>query len=357
MAPVLLSVLSLLLAWAPVREVAAQERAPATPQIVDEPRDEPRRTPRLTVGVGAGTAWGEGGPTTLLSIQLPVARHLAVEGEATRRSYEFGNDITTLGGNLLFTVPSSRVSTFVGGGLGVHRTTAQPVSFPIVCAPPDSHACRLLVSGHDSGIVGQAVGGVEIGVMSRLNAFTTVRVGTAPEEGIRMFAGMRAALLMRDAAPRESARPPRADLAGREIRVMFADGRKQTGRFVALSDTEVTFVATREKTQATILPLAGVRKVETVSHHARTGAIVGAGVGGVLLAIGYVGDCADCEDRRVGFFFPPIFAGVGAALGGMINVATANRHALYQASAATGSVSIAPIFSPRHQGVALIKRW
>ena len=41
----------------------------------------------------------------------------------------------------------------------------------------------------------------------------------------------------------------------------------------------------------------------------------------------------------------------------MINVATANRHVLYQASAATGSVSIAPIFSPRHQGVALIKRW
>ena len=353
MAPVLLSVLSLLLAWAPAREVAAQERAPATPQIVDEPR----RTPRLTVGVGAGTSWGESGPAALLSIQVPVTRHLVLEGEATRRSYEFGNDVTTLGGNLLFTVPSSRVSTFAGGGLGVHRTTAQPVSFPIVCAPADSHGCRLLVRGHDNGIVGQAVGGVEIGVMSRLNAFTTVRVGTAPEDGIRMFAGMRAALLMRDAAPRESARPPRADLAGREIRVMFADGRKQTGRFVALSDTEVTFVATREKTQATILPLAGVRKVETVSHHARTGAIVGAGVGGVLLAIGYVGDCADCEDRRVGFFFPPIFAGVGAALGGMINVATANRHVLYQASAATGSVSIAPIFSPRHQGVALIKRW
>ena len=274
MAHVLLSVLSLVvLAWAPAREVAAQERAPAAPQIVDEPR----RTPRLTVGVGAGTAWGESGPAALLSVQVPVARHLPLEGEATRRSYKFGNDITTLGGSLLFTVPSSRVSTFVGGGLGVHRTTAQPVSFPIVCAPADSHGCRLLVRGYDNDIVGQAVGGVEIGVTSRLNAFTTVRVGTAPEDGIRMFAGMRAALLMRDAAPRESARPPGADLAGREIRVMFADGRKQTGRFVALSDTEVTFVATREKTQATILPLAGVRKVETVSHHARTGAIVGAG--------------------------------------------------------------------------------
>ena len=126
---------------------------------------------------------------------------------------------------------------------------------------------------------------------------------------------MRAALLMRDAAPRESARPPRADFAGREIRVMSADGRKQTGRFVALSDTEVTFVATREKTQATILPLAGVREVETVSHHARTGAIVGAGVGGPPPAIGYVGDCADCEDRRVGFLLSSNLCGRGRSAG------------------------------------------
>ena len=67
----------------------------------------------------------------------------------------------------------------------MHRTTAQPLSYPLVCAPADSHGCRLLVRGHDNGIVGQAVGGVQIGVTSRLSAFTTVRVGTAPEDGIR----------------------------------------------------------------------------------------------------------------------------------------------------------------------------
>ena len=353
MAPVLRSVLLLVLALAPTRAAAAQEQTPATSQVADAPR----RTPRLTVAAGAGTAWGEGGPTTLLSIQVRVARHLTVEGEATRRSYEFGDDVTTLGGNLLFMVPSGRVSTFAGGGLGMHRTTAQPVSDRIVCVPADSHGCRLLVHGRDIGVVGQAVGGVEIGITSRLAAFAAVRVGTAPEDGIRMFAGVRAALLMGGPAPRESARPPRANFAGREIRVMSADGRTQTGRLAALSDAEVIFVPTSDKTQTTSLPLAGVRKVETVSHHARTGALIGAAAGGVLLAIGYSGDCADCEDRRVGFLFPPAFAGLGAALGGMINVATANRHVLYPAPSATGSVSIVPIFSARHRGVAFIKQW
>jgi hypothetical protein len=349
MARVLLSVLSLVLAWAPAREVAAQERAPATPQVVDEPR----RTPRLTVGVGAGTSWGESGPASLLSVQVSVARHLVLEGEATRRSYEFGNDVTTLGGNLLFTVPSvvcrhSRVED------SVHHTTGQPVSFPIVCVPPDSRACRLRVRGRDSGVVGQAVGGVEIGVTSRLNAFTAVRVGTAPEDGIRMFAGMRAALLMRDAAPRESARPLRAGLAGREIRVMFADGRQQTGRFVALSDTEVTFVATGEKTQATILPLAGVRKVETVSHHAdRSARRRGRGRSPARLDTSVTVPTAK---TAAWLLLSSNLCGRGRSAGR--NDQCRHREST-RVSGIGGnrSVSITPILSPRHQGVALIKRW
>jgi hypothetical protein len=293
----------------------------------------------------------------LLSIQVPLARHLTVEGEAIHRSYGFGDDTTTLGGNFLFTVPLGRVSTYAGGGLGVHHTTAQPASGTIACAPPDSHGCQLLVYGRDSGVVGQAVGGVEIGITSRLGVFASVRVGTAPEDGIRAFAGMRAALLMRDAAPRPSTGPPAADLRGKEIRVTFADGSQNTGRLIALSDTEVTFVTARQRTQPAIVRLAGVRKVETVSHHARTGALIGAGTGAVFLALIYSGDCADCEDRRAGFFYPPIFAGVGAAIGGMINAATADRHVLYPASVANGSVSVAPIFSSRRQGVAIVKRW
>jgi hypothetical protein len=341
MAPVLLSVLLVVLAWAPAREVAAQER----------------RTPRLTVGGAAGTAWGEGGATALFSMRVPLTRHLTLEGEVTHRPYQFGNDITTVGGNALFTVLSGRVSTFAGGGLGVHRTTAQPLSFPTLCVPADSHGCRLLVDGRDSGLVGQAVGGVEIGLADRLGTFAAVRLGTAPEDGIRMFVGMRAALLMRDLAPRGPARSPRTDLAGKEIRVTFADGSQRSGRLVTLTDAEVTIATARHQTQAHTLPLSGVRKVETVSHHARTGALIGAAVGGVLLGVAYMGDCADCEDRRIGFFFPPAFAGVGAALGGMINAATANRHMLYPASAAPGSFAIAPIYSRRHQGVALIKRW
>jgi hypothetical protein len=301
-----------------------------------------------------GTGWGEGSPAALLSIQVPVSSYVLLEGEATRRSHEFGYEVTTVAGHVLFTVRSNRVSTFAGGGLGMQRTTAEPVrySIPYVCAPPDSASCQLLVFGRHSSVIAQALGGADVRFGSRLGAFVTLHAGTAPEHGIRLFGGMRVGLLMQQPAQRERAVSP-GGAAGKEIRVTLANGGRQTGRLIELSDTEVAFLADT-KAQPVVLSLTGVRKVETVSHHARTGALLGAGAGGFLIALAYSdGGCDDCG--IFGFIFPAAFAGVGAAVGGMVNAATANRHVLYQT--VSTSVSVQPTISSSATGVTVLVRW
>jgi hypothetical protein len=101
------------------------------------------------------------------------------------------------------------------------------------------------------------------------------------------------------------------------------------------------------------LSLAGVQKVETVSHHARTGALLGAGAGGFLIALAYDSGCDDCG--IFGFIFPAAFASVGAAIGGMVNAATANRHVLYETTST--SVSVQPTISSSGTGVNVWVRW
>jgi hypothetical protein len=319
----------------------AQEREPATP--------------RVSVGLGMGTGWGEGSPAALLSIQVPLSRYLLIEGEMTRRSIQLDSDVTTAAANLVFTVRSNRVTTFAGAGLGAHRTTTQfRYPIPVVCAPPDSFFCQLQASGHHSGLIAQALGGAEVSFASRWGVFGTLHAGTAPEHGIRLFSGMRVGLFLQPPVQRDRSQPIR-DAAGKEIRVTLANGEQQTGRLVALSAADLTFITGDDKRHSTILSLSDARKVETVSHHARTGALVGAAAGGLMIALAYSGDCADCEDRRIAFFYPPVFTGVGAAIGGMINAATANRHVLYEASST--SVSVQPAVSLGATRLNVMVRW
>ena len=298
-----------------------------------------------------GSGWGEGRPSPLLSIQVAVSSNVLLEGEMMQRSLDFGRDVTTVAGNVLFTVRLNRVSTFAGGGLGMQRTTAEPVrySIPFACAPPDSASCQLLVSGRHRSVIAQALGGADVRLGSRLGAFRTLHAGTAPEHGIRLFLGMRLGLLMQPSAQRERAGLPK-NAVGREIRVTLANGGRHTGRLIALSDTDVAFLA---DTKAITLSLTGVRKVETVSHHARTGALLGAVAGGFWMALAYsTGGCDDCE---IAFIFPPAFAGVGAAVGGMINAARANRHVLDETTST--SVSVPPTMSSSRSGVNVLVRW
>jgi hypothetical protein len=312
--------------------------------------------PRLTASIGASTGWGEGSPAALLSVQVPVAKFFVLEGEATRRTHDFGYDVTTAAGNLLFRVRAGRVSMFAGGGLGVHQMRGQPVPYPIVCAPPDSQSCRLLVHGRDRGIITQASGGTELWFARRLGAFGGIHAGTAPEDGIRVFGGLRVAAWMHEAKPRAPLAPPNT-AAGKTIRVTDRSGATLTGRLIALSESQVTFAAEAGGQQSTVLPLGGVRRIETVSHHARTGALIGAAAGGAMIAVAYSGDCADCEDRRITWIFPGIFGGIGAAVGGMINAATADRHVLYQAAGGSASIALQPVLGSRQAGVNVRMRW
>jgi hypothetical protein len=332
------------------RQAFAQEISQATRE--ESTAESPNA--RLRVGVGVSSPWGEGRPAALLSIQLPLASHVRFEAEATRRSLEFENDVTTIAGHLLFHVRTNRVSTFAGGGLGMQRTTGEPVrlSIPFGCAPSHSSFCQLLLHGRDTGFIVQTLGGAEIWLTPRVGAFGALHAGTAPEHGLRVFAGVRTGLFLeRDA---QTSSPPRVRaIRGKEIRVTAANGQRQTGRLVELTNAEVSFALPDEL--PTVLPLQDVRKIETVSHHARTGALIGAVSGAVMIALAYLGDCVDCEDRRVTFFYPGAFAGVGAAIGGMINAATADRHVVYEAG--SKSVSLRPALSRAGAGANLSVSW
>jgi hypothetical protein len=52
-----------------------------------------------------------------------------------------------------------------------------------------------------------------------------------------------------------------------------------------------------------------------------------------------------------------IGAGVGAGIGALSNASLRDQHLLYLAPGSSGSVNVAPILSPRRQGVALTMRW
>lgn len=199
----LLFVIAFVLTSLAAVEARAQERSPARAEAAP-------LTPRLSVGLGMGSGWGEGRPSPLLSIRVAVSNNVLLEGEAMQRSLDFDRDVTTMAGNVLFTVPF-----------------------------------------------------------------------------------------------------------------------------------------------AITVSLTGVRKVETVSHHARTGALLGAAAGGFWITLAYGnGGCDDCE---IVFTFPAAFAGVGAAIGGMINAATANRHVLSETTST--SVSVQPTMSSSGSGLNVLVRW
>ena len=109
-----------------------------------------------------------------------------------------------------------------------------------------------------------------------------------------------------------------------------------------------------------VIALREVRRIETVSHHARMGALLG-GFAGFFWAAGICStDDNSCTDDAsfsltatvlVGFC-----AGIGAAIGGILNAATANRHVLYENR--IGPVaSVNPILGGGKAGVAVRLRW
>jgi hypothetical protein len=109
-----------------------------------------------------------------------------------------------------------------------------------------------------------------------------------------------------------------------------------------------------------VIPLRDVRRIETVSHHGRMGGLLGAFAGFFSAA----GICSTDENSCTGdasfsstaTVLVGLGAGIGAAIGGIFNAATADRHLLFENR--SGPVaSVIPIFGGGKTGVAVRVRW
>ncbi len=141
------------------------------------------------------------------------------------------------------------------------------------------------------------------------------------------------------------------------MRVTLSDGQKRVGRLVDLTPSEVAIV---ERGSTVTLALDQVRRVETVSHHARTGTLVGAAWAGfVWITVAATRDsCADCEDGpHAATMMTPIALGAGAGIGALINAATRNRHVLYQAPPSKPVVDVKPSLSPERAALVFNVGW
>jgi len=144
---------------------------------------------------------------------------------------------------------------------------------------------------------------------------------------------------------------------GQEIRVTMRTGERRLGRFVSLNSSELVMSWGRNRE---VIPLREVRRIETVSHHARRGALMGL-VGGIgfALAVCLADDNFCGDDAGFGLsaaFFGGLGAGIGAGLGAMVNASTADRHVLFE-NGPNPVAEVAPIFGPGLAGVALKLRW
>jgi hypothetical protein len=304
--------------------------------------------PWLTVGIGGGTGWGESGSVALLSVQIPVSRFVIIESETTRRApgrWQF--ETLTTGANILFRAGTPRVSGFVGGGFGVQRSRFAEARYSLYP--------RI-------GLTHQVTGGVEVPFTRHVLGFGAVRAGTAPEDGVRFFGGVRMPIgsrvlqgppLSPDDLASWSERARSAE--GKEVRVTTVDGVKRTGRLVTLSDAGVVF---RTTANDVAISLPDIRKVERVSHGVLNGALIGAIPAGALWFLLSIKGCDDCYEARAGVsILSGVAVGAGAGIGALVNAARADRHLIYEAPGPKSSIRVKPILLPQRQGIALSMRW
>lgn len=328
------------------------------------------QAPAVSASVAAGPMQhgGKYSPIVIGSAQFSIGRSLRLEGEVTRsvatgvytriragesRSVRERRDLAA-GINVFFQAGAGRIGGFAGGGLGIHRLRSRYREIGQFGFPTGR---EITVTDTQAGA--QIVGGVDLRVGGPLGVFSTFRGELLPAPNLGMTAGVRLGLkpMARKLAAASHTAPLAAARDGQEIRVAMKTGERRTGRFVSLSATELVMKHGDRPGQ---VRLADVRRIEKVSHHARTGALIGL-AGGVGLALAFcLADDNFCGDDAsfgvLSAFQGGIGAGIGAGLGAMVNSMTADRHLVFE-SPITTTAQVAPILGNHKAGLALRLRW
>ena len=354
--------LVLAIVWGLTPGIAAAQSATAP---------ETPRLPAISVSVAAGPMQhaGEYSPIVLAGAQFSLSRLIRFEVEAghsvgSGRSIEIPpgrfadvdeRRVFITGVNLLFRAGTRRVAGFAGGGVGAHRINARVDEVGLFGVPTGR-----TITVTDTRLGMQIVGGADVRLTGRLDGFAAIRGELLPNANIGVTAGVRATLKTKPATPAERPASGVAQAAmrdGQQVRVTMRAGDKRSGRFVSLSPSELVMTRGGQREQ---VPLAGVRRIETVSHHARTGLLIGL-LGGVGMALAVcVADDNFCGDdapfAAVALVYGGIGGGIGAGVGAMANAATADRHLVFEGQP-TPAAQLTPILGKGKAGAAFTLRW
>ena len=339
----------------------------AAAQSADPP--EKPGPPAISVSVAAGPMQHAGHywPTVIAGAQFPAGRWIRFEGEVAHSTasnlfaqvrpdgYQVVDDRRALatGVNVLFRAGTRRFAGFAGGGVGVHHIRSRF---------DEGLAIRNMRNGRQITVVDtraglQIVGGAEVHVAGRLLGFASLRGQLLPEPNLGLTAGARVALTtMRPRGP-DAVAPKPVARDGQEVRVTMRTGERRSGRFVSLTSSE--FVMSRGQ-KRDVIPLREVRRIETVSHHARRLGLIGLAGGAGLALGGCLADDNFCGDDApfpmLAAIFGGIGGGIGAGVGAMMNAVAAESDVLYENR--SGAVAkVIPILGGGKAGVVVRMQW
>jgi hypothetical protein len=146
--------------------------------------------------------------------------------------------------------------------------------------------------------------------------------------------------------------PPEKGAAaiGKEVSVTAQDGTHQKGILLAISAQEVQL---RTRTGDRTLGLGTVREIRRGSHAVRNGTVVGA-LAGVGFSVAELG--CNCDYGPEVLLWPGIGAGVGAAAGAVIRMASASSRLVYQRPS-NAAVALRPVVAKGRVGVSGAFQW
>jgi hypothetical protein len=333
---------------------------PAAQPLSPVPRIQ-ARMPLLTIGAGVGVdPTDETVPLQALSLQYHVRRNLILSGDLTHApiegqafGYSLGKHEWAAAGELLYSTDPRRVTAFVGGGGGVFRR--DEFAFEHFCSSgpcgPPTIMPRLMGSLHFTT-------GANVRVADPIHAFMSVRL-TTTDLPVQFVGGVRVAVATRSVAtsagrfPKAATSNP-ADAVGREVRVTFTNGARLSQRLVALTDRDVEVERHGARSRYSI---DDVQLIERTRHAARYGTVIGGLTGFVAGTMMCGGGDEQCDYPVIdgGVIVGAMGAGIGAAVGALINSTTASRHVLY--ARRTSTVTVVPAVTRGRAAVGVAFCW
>jgi hypothetical protein len=350
-----------------------------------EPPQRPsalRWLPGASIGFGVASVGTEGTPwdrkPLVGSIRLELSRLFVVEAEWTQpmRAQTFFDTgdigLATLNGQsgiygrgtsksdyqlgmksvaVLARSRMGRVSFLGGAGLGRFTSTSEFVSTRTGCTGPWVVACY---SGprtstyNRSGTALIVVGGIDVDVLPRVQAFVSGRLGgsNAVEEAA-VAVGVRTTLI---ADPSRRGRPGKTarstpDIpgvrAGDQVWIEYDNGTEVRGTFLGASASEVIIRTSGRVVSTPLEAIRTVAKPDSFIEGALVGMAAGAGVG---LYLAYF------DERRT----IPASILIGGAVGAAIDALRSKRHVVYRKPK---SVTVTPVITPSLARVGVNIAW